>query len=81
MAVEIPVLVPLKPSLRKRFYEALVLWYCLKETFAQGDKVESSDRISDGEEVGSRKQMYFCFVNKLSREWQSRPTPCCTLDH
>lgn len=68
MAVNIPTAVPLKPSLRKRFYEALVLSFCLKETFTQGKQTEVTERISDDEQVSSRKQLYHCFVNKMARE-------------
>lgn len=78
MAVEINIPVALKPSLRKRFYEALVLWFCLKETFTEGEQTEGTERLSDLEDegFGSRKQLYFCFVNKLARESPLFPSVC-----
>lgn len=69
MAVNIPIAVPLKAGLRKRFYEALVLAVCLKKVFTQGKQTEITERISDDEHVSGRKKLYHCFVNKMAREW------------
>lgn len=68
MAVNIPIAVPLKAGLRKRFYEALVLSVCLKQAFTQGKQTEVTERVSDDEKVSGRKQLYHCFVNKMARE-------------
>ncbi|KAK1826641.1 hypothetical protein QBC39DRAFT_363963 [Podospora conica] len=65
--MDIPIIVPLKPSLRKRFYEALVLWFCLKETFTVGEQTEVTERISDDEQLSGRKQLHRCFVNKMAQ--------------
>lgn len=68
MAVNIHIAVPLKAGLRKRFYEALVLAVCLKQAFTRGKQTEVTERISDDEQVSGRKQLYYCFVNKMARE-------------
>lgn len=70
MALEISPVVPLKPGLRKRFYECLILLYCLKQTFNNGNAIEAPDVLgSDGERAAekSRRELYLCYVNKISQ--------------
>ncbi|KAK3348746.1 hypothetical protein B0T25DRAFT_581840 [Lasiosphaeria hispida] len=57
--------VPLKPSLRKRFYAPVILLRCLSDIFA----IDNSTEIPEQETVVPRspKQIFYCFVNKLGQ--------------
>ncbi|KAK4446530.1 hypothetical protein QBC34DRAFT_304972 [Podospora aff. communis PSN243] len=61
---------PLNPSLRKRFYEPVILLYCLTAAYVNGQKAESA--ASEASLPSSRKQIFFCFVNKLAHVCDSR---------
>jgi hypothetical protein len=61
---------PLNPSLRKRFYEPVILLYCLTAAYVNGQKAESAG--SETSLPSSRKQIFFCFVNKLAHVCDSR---------
>ncbi|KAK0612079.1 hypothetical protein B0T14DRAFT_531565 [Immersiella caudata] len=62
--------VPLPPSLRKRFYEPVIMLYCLTAAYVNGQIAESAG--SEAALPSSRKQIYFCFVNKLAHICDSR---------
>jgi hypothetical protein len=62
--------IPLDASRRKRLYEAIVLLHCLIAAFVKGQSIEATE--SEATPPRSRKQTYFCFVNKLAQICDSR---------
>ncbi len=63
--------VPLPDSLRKRFYEPIVLFDALKYVYRKNKKISEPDLES---ETGkSKQQTYFCFLNKLSQICDNQP--------
>jgi hypothetical protein len=57
--------IPVAPSLRKRFYEPVILLDALKEVYRIDNKISEPDLESGGGK--SPQQTYFCFLNKLSQ--------------
>jgi hypothetical protein len=57
--------VPLPPSLRKRFYEPVILLDALRAVYKQDQSLTEPDLESGTGK--SLKQTYFCFLNKLSQ--------------
>ncbi|KAH6632403.1 hypothetical protein F5144DRAFT_250963 [Chaetomium tenue] len=57
--------VPLPPSLRKRFYEPVILLAALRGVYRQDESLVEPDL--EGDTGKSPKQVYFCFLNKLSQ--------------
>ncbi|KAK3938968.1 hypothetical protein QBC46DRAFT_389041 [Diplogelasinospora grovesii] len=70
MAVNIPILVPLAPSLRKRFYEPVVLLFCLIFVHFKNNTTEAPDLDTDASK--SPKSAFHCFVNKLGQLCDSK---------
>jgi hypothetical protein len=62
--------VPLTPSLTKLLYEAIVTLYCLIATLVESKSIEATE--SDVATPKTRKQTYYCFVNKLGQICDSR---------
>lgn len=62
--------VPLTPSLRKRFYEAVILLSCVTAAYIKGRMTELAE--SEPSAPRSRKQSYFVFVNKLAQICDSK---------
>ncbi|KAL2193420.1 hypothetical protein P885DRAFT_72227 [Corynascus similis CBS 632.67] len=63
--------VPLPPSLRKRFYEPVVLLHALKDVYRINNSLMEPDL--EGSAGKSQQQTYFCFLNKLSQICDSQP--------
>lgn len=57
--------VPLPPSLGRRFYEPIILLSALKGVYGQDKSLVEPDL--EGSTGKSPKQVYFCFLNKLSQ--------------
>ncbi|KAK3294232.1 uncharacterized protein B0H64DRAFT_182312 [Chaetomium fimeti] len=57
--------VPLPPSLRKRFYEPVILLDALRGVYRQDESISEPDLESGTGK--SQKETYFCFLNKLSQ--------------
>ncbi|KAH6855991.1 hypothetical protein B0I37DRAFT_66384 [Chaetomium sp. MPI-CAGE-AT-0009] len=57
--------VPLPPSLRKRFYEPVILLDALRAVYKQDQSLTEPDL--EGSTGKSPQQTYFCFLNKLSQ--------------
>ncbi|KAK3948840.1 hypothetical protein QBC32DRAFT_268069 [Pseudoneurospora amorphoporcata] len=60
-----PGIIPLEPGLSLRFYEAVLLLYCLKEVMSEAKSVKEPDLESDAGR--SSRDSFRCFVNKLSQ--------------
>jgi hypothetical protein len=61
----------LSPSLRKRFYEPVVLLDALRSVYLKDNIVAEPDL--EGGSGKSPRQTYFCFLNKLSQICDSQP--------
>jgi hypothetical protein len=57
--------VPLPPSLRKRFYEPVILLDALRGVYRQDESISEPDLESGTGK--SQRETYFCFLNKLSQ--------------
>jgi hypothetical protein len=62
---------PVSPSLRKRFYEPVILLDALREVYRMDNRLSEPDL--EGERGKSPQQTYFCFLNKLSQICDSHP--------
>jgi len=62
--------IPLSPSLRRRFYEPVILLHCLTFAYVNGQATETAG--SETSLPTSRKQTILCFVNKLAHICDSR---------
>ena len=63
--------VSLPPSLRKRFYEPILLLDALKYVYLKDSKLSEPDLDSGAGK--SPRQTYFCFLNKLSQICDNQP--------
>ena len=63
--------VSLPPSLRKRFYEPIILLDALKYVYLKDSKLSEPDL--DSGTGKSPRQTYFCFLNKLSQICDNQP--------
>jgi hypothetical protein len=61
----------LSPSLRKRFYEPVILLDALRSLYLKDNIVAEPDL--EGGSGKSPQQTYFCFLNKLSQICDSQP--------
>jgi hypothetical protein len=64
---------PLPDSLRKRFYEPIVLLDALKSVYLMDNRISNSEPDLEGSSGKSPKQTYFCFLNKLAQICDSHP--------
>lgn len=65
--------IPLPPSLRKRFYEPIVLLDALRSIYLKDNSISNSEPDLEGSSGKSPKQTYFCFLNKLAQICDSHP--------
>jgi hypothetical protein len=66
-------LLPLPDSLRKRFYEPIVLLDAIKSVYLKDDSISNSEPDLEGSSGKSPKQTYFCFLNKLAQICDTHP--------
>ncbi|KAK4041594.1 hypothetical protein C8A01DRAFT_14674 [Parachaetomium inaequale] len=59
------------PSLRKRFYEPVILLNALRSVYLKDNRISEPDL--EGSQGKSPKETYFCFLNKLSQICDSQP--------
>jgi hypothetical protein len=59
------------PSLRKRFYEPVILLSALRFVYLKDNSISEPDL--EGSQGKSPKETYFCFLNKLSQICDSQP--------
>jgi hypothetical protein len=64
---------PLPDSLRKRFYEPIVMLDAIKSIYLMDNRISSAEPDLEGTSGKSPKQTYFCFLNKLAQICDTRP--------